>query len=122
MSPTIRRSRARLAQKIQQRTIGIRLFADERETLENAAKQANKSLSDYVREKLFTPVKEISPAIPPPNCGQFEPLEKENRNGEAGEFFSTIKNGPSDAVSKKTGHRLACDCFACGRLRALLKK
>lgn len=134
--PSIRRARARIAQKTQSTQIGIRLFDDERKTLEERARSANKSLSAFVRDTLLSPIVNQCPAnsesVPHSEETLFNSNEdgaeqtfvhKSAENDSVGEKFS--KQVPSvaggkDLASERTGHARGCACFACERLRAMI--
>lgn len=135
-SPSIRRSRARLAQKKQTASVCIRLFEDERKTLEERAKSASKSLSAFLRDAVLAPIPGQSEDNLAPVQGLIESHKLLNvqedeqifgrasrkANGQEQNFSNEVSSGASkrDLASERTGHKPACACFACERLRAIL--
>ena len=130
--PSIRRAGTRIAQRKQEARLVVRVFSDELESLRNSAKNANKDVSSFVRDKLFSPNGDQSPANRSEDCDPVESLaEQTEQKSERklsprhlGQNSRAIgaQSAPKDEVSGRTGHRPGCSCFACGRLRALLSQ
>jgi len=132
--PSARRSRARLASKIQDAVLRLRLYSDELETLKERARTENKSLSSFVRDVLFSPDACQSNDNAAPIENQSESLSERTDQEEGGKFSarhlaktpagerraSGADSAPRDAVAGRTGHKNGCACFACVRLRGLL--
>lgn len=134
--PSVRRALARFAKKIPRARVSIRLFADERKSLEERARSANKTLSSYLRDCALAPIERQSPAIPSSNSEDFESLRNENVREDEQTFvheaIEAKKNsskfskqagsetGGRDLASERTGHVKGCACFACERLRGMI--
>jgi len=96
------------------------------------AKEANKSLSAFVRDTVLSP----NPRQVTADSTENEVLEESLSGQDQFEGKRKVlarhllaKNGgesapqkvpPGDAVSERTGHSVGCACFACSRLRTLL--
>lgn len=135
--PSLRRSRARIAQKVQTARILIKCFEDEKKALIERARSVNKSLSAYLRDCALPPIPLQSSAIPESNSETEETLLHSNIPGEEQTFVhkSAVENRGEESFSKqvasetsgrdlaseRTGHVKGCVCFACERLRAMLQ-
>ena len=127
--PSLRRAVLYMERKRQDAQLHAAVYKEEKEEIEKRAKLAGKSISAFIRDACLCESSVQSSAIPipiegsppsdPPKDTKKKGIEENFREREVPE--TGRKFSLEEEVCRRTGHELACDCFACERLRTLLK-
>lgn len=111
----------------------LRLKPEEVRYIRKEAQNSGQTVSEWMRKKLLSDyAPDILSDIPPSVSSNSPELTsvREERDGETGknlapQVFSgrPAKNGAgTNLASERTGHPRGCPCFACERLRSLLRE
>lgn len=115
--------KTRLSVRAQDCTLGtVRMFKEELNAIRTAAKQANQSLSEYVRNKLLSDLQAIlcdSPPSPAPILRSEQTFTHSHSNNDKNVARA---NQIDSAAARKFGHEVGCACIECSRYRRMFGK
>ena len=108
-----------------------RMYPAELAAIKQAAKQANLSLAQYIRNKLLpdglpvssqsTDIIEASLSVSPPLSSAQTP-RNQRQNSIPTQDSKTAARQLEQIVSRKTSHKVGCDCVQCERIRRMIGK
>jgi len=114
--------KSRTVVRKQETYLAVRCFREELQTVKNAARAANQSMSEYVRTKLLADLLLIpsqSPAIPLSESKSKQTFTPANHSTEKN---AARANQIDSAATRKFGHDLGCQCIECSRYRRMFGK
>ena len=111
-----------------------RMYPAELAAIKHAAKQANQTLADYIRCKLLpdglpvthqsleqTDLKELVSPLSPSLSSAQSPRNQRQHSIPTPDS-KTAARQLEQIVSRKTSHKLGCDCVQCERIRRMIGK
>src|ERR1700687_349333 len=106
----------------QETYLAVRCFREELQTVKNAARAANQSMSEHVRTKLLAdllPIESLSLANPIPVSESEQTFTSTNTSAKE---TAARANQIDSAAARKFGHEVCCQGIECSRYRRMFGK